>query len=268
MSHSDGSYKFDWVQAGIEYDLVARDIHGQWEDVIVGRVLPFIPVRISGDAPSCVIGVAYSYSYAIAGGEPPYTYSLTGTLPGGLSLSPTGDTATISGTPLPGAGPATFSVTVTDARGASASVSDSMRTGTPRKFWRLYITAGNGNNNTSIWEMRIRGSAGSANLAVGGSAFANTSYSATFAAEKAFDSNLGTRWAAQGSNPFPHIIGYELPSAAVVEQIELVAESGGGDAPRDFIVQSSSDGIAWGDEWSVTGQTGWSNSETRVFNRP
>lgn len=265
VSHSDGSYSFDGLEIGVEYDLVARDLHGLWDDVIAGRILPFKPLSLAGGASGCAVGVPYTYSYTASGGEPPYTFALTGSLPAGLSLSTDG---VISGTPLSGAAPSSFTVTVTDARSASASFDDFIGLGAPRKFWRLSISAGNGNNNTSIWEMRIRASPGSSNLAVGGTAFANTEYSGTFAASKAFDSNLGTRWAAQGSNPFPHIIGYELPAAAIVDQIELVSESSGGDAPRDFVVQSSADGASWSDEWTVTGQTGWANSETRVFNRP
>lgn len=265
FSRGDGTYRFKGVVLDVEHDLVARDMFNVWDDVIAARVMPFKPLALAGDAPSCAVGVPYTYSYTASGGEPPYTFALTGSLPAGLSLSMDG---VISGTPLSGAAPSSFTVTVTDARSASASFDDFIRAGTPRKFWRLSISAGNGNNNTTIWEMRIRASAGSSNLAVGGTPFANTEYSGTFAASKAFDSNLGTRWAAEGSNPFPHIIGYELPAAAVVEQIELVSEFGGGDAPRDFVVQSSADGISWTDEWTVTGQTGWTNSQTRVFNRP
>ena len=62
-------------------------------------------------------GVAYSASCTASGGTPPFSWSISsGTLPAGLSLSPsTGTTVTVSGTPaLAAAGSYSYSVKVTD----------------------------------------------------------------------------------------------------------------------------------------------------------
>lgn len=267
FSRGDGTYRFKGVVLDVEHDLVARDMFNVWDDVIAARVMPFKPLALSGDAPSCAVGVPYTYSYTASGGEPPYTFALTGSLPAGLSLSTDG---VISGTPLSGAAPSSFTVTVTDARSASASFADAMTVLIPKRYWRIAVTAGNGDSNTSVWEIRLKADATGANLAVAGSAFTNSEYpyGGLFAAEKAFDNDTTSRWAADGSNPLPHIIGYVLPTAQVVNTIEIVGEFGSGSAPRDFVVQSSVDGSAWSDEWSVAGQTGWSVKQTRVFNRP
>ena len=66
--------------------------------------------------PAGAVGAAYAPSLSATGGTPPFTWSIAGTLPPGLSLSG----ATIAGTPTtPGTFP--FTVRVTDAGGASAS---------------------------------------------------------------------------------------------------------------------------------------------------
>lgn len=62
--------------------------------------------------PAANLGVAYSATLAVSGGQSPYTFAITtGSLPAGLTLNAT--TGTISGTPS-AAGTFSFSVTVTD----------------------------------------------------------------------------------------------------------------------------------------------------------
>jgi len=65
----------------------------------------------------------YSTSLTATGGTPPYSWSVQGTLPPGLSLNPS--TGSVSGPPLIG-GNSTFQVTVTDSAGAAATVSFSI----------------------------------------------------------------------------------------------------------------------------------------------
>ena len=68
--------------------------------------------------PNPEVGAAYSQQLTVTGGAAPITFAVTaGTLPAGLTL----DTATglISGTPTT-AGPASFTITATDANSASA----------------------------------------------------------------------------------------------------------------------------------------------------
>ncbi len=81
-------------------------------------------LAVSGDAlPTGVKGEAYAASLAAVGGTPAYDWAITaGSLPAGLSLSPSGD---VVGTPS-AVGSSTFTVQVTDhsapAQSASASV--------------------------------------------------------------------------------------------------------------------------------------------------
>jgi large repetitive protein len=74
-------------------------------------VSPIPTLSLTGSLPNATLGVAYTQTLVATGGLKPYTYSLTaGSLPPGLSLSPTG---TISGTPT-AVGASSFTVTVTD----------------------------------------------------------------------------------------------------------------------------------------------------------
>ncbi len=85
---------------------------------------PSSPLTISSAAfHDGEVGVAYGQvSLSASGGTPPYTWTVSqGTLPGGLALDPGG---TVSGAPT-AAGPASFTVQVTDASGTTAQASAS-----------------------------------------------------------------------------------------------------------------------------------------------
>lgn len=78
-------------------------------------------LMLYGDAPSGMVGTAYSYAYTANGGTPPYTFSIVGgVVPSGLSLSSSG---VLSGTPT-AQGNYSWTVEVTDSRGASRTLPD------------------------------------------------------------------------------------------------------------------------------------------------
>ena len=127
VSRYDGTYRFSGLPMDILYNVIARDLSDMWEDVIVGRVAPFVPVTITGNAPDASVGGAYSYPYEISGGQPPYAITLVGSLPSGLTLVTTETTASISGNAVIGASDSTFTIEVEDVRGAIASLTDTIR---------------------------------------------------------------------------------------------------------------------------------------------
>lgn len=78
---------------------------------------------ISGDAQYGVVGQAYTFTYTVTGGEPPYRVQLrTGVLPAGVALSQAG---VLSGTPTT-PGNYSFTIRVTDSNGLFADLTDSV----------------------------------------------------------------------------------------------------------------------------------------------
>jgi hypothetical protein len=68
--------------------------------------------------PTGTVGTVYSYSVPVSGGTPPYVWSVSGTLPAGLTLSTKG---VISGTPV-AVGTTGFTLSVTDSEAVPAGV--------------------------------------------------------------------------------------------------------------------------------------------------
>lgn len=77
--------------------------------------------------PDGTIGAAYSQTLGAAGGTAPYTWTITGSLPAGLTLNAT--TGAIAGTPT-AAGTSSFTAVVTDAAKAAAQQALSITTAT------------------------------------------------------------------------------------------------------------------------------------------
>ena len=83
---------------------------------LVGGTPP--PLTLTCPSATAQVGVAYSSALAVTGGVPPYTFSITGTLPVGLTLN--GATGALTGTPTT-AGPVSFTAQVTDSSSPSAN---------------------------------------------------------------------------------------------------------------------------------------------------
>ena len=71
--------------------------------------------------PEAFLGVSYAAQAEASGGTPPYTWSVTGALPPGLSLA--SSTGVISGLPVGGTGSASVTLQVTDSKSATANSS-------------------------------------------------------------------------------------------------------------------------------------------------
>lgn len=80
------------------------------------------PLLIQGDAPNQAVDTPYSFTYTATGGFGIYSFSTAGPLPDGLVLSTDG---VLSGVPTV-AGSFTFTVTVTDSLGQTASIPDTV----------------------------------------------------------------------------------------------------------------------------------------------
>lgn len=143
--------------------------------------------------------------------------------------------------------------------------------GEPRLRWRLYIETSESTDSAALGTLEFRATVGGATLCVGGTAFASSEFDGARSASQAFDTSAATVWSTVG-NGLPGHLGYILASASEVNEVSLVARADFGTTfgttPKDFTIQSSDDGSSWTDEWSVSGQTGWSPGERRNFARP
>lgn len=262
VSADDGTYRFTGLTFGVQYNLIGRDLTDTWDDVIVGRIEPFRPVSLIGDAPGCVVGVPYLYVYTASGGELPYAFTLTGDLPDGLTLVATTSTVQISGTPTALATSEGFEIEVEDARGATATVVDTINAypAGSHRHWRLNITAAN--NHCSIGELEMASSAGGVNQCVGGVALESSHYpngsGYTFDGSNAFDgifNGAHNCWASYYS--YGGALGYSFAEPILIAEVRICPRTEGTQSPRDFTIESSDDGITWAVEATYTGQTSW-----------
>ena len=94
--------------------------------------------------PTGIVGTSYSATLAASGGQPPYTWSISGSLPTGLTLTPSN--GLISGTPV-GSGQYGFTATVSDAASNTATQNLSITingVGTPGSFAITNVSFPNG----------------------------------------------------------------------------------------------------------------------------
>lgn len=164
----------------------------------------------------------------------------------------------------------------TDAMPASSTaqhyVSGSFRTQGPAsgyRFYRLNITANNGRSTINVAEAQLRQSVGGADAATGGVAYATSVFTTApgFPASYAFDDDSGTFWSTATTVTAAEL-WYDLGTAReiTVAQYAVQARSDANDGtPKDWTFQASNDLDTWTTLETVTGETGWSNGETRAY---
>lgn len=138
----------------------------------------------------------------------------------------------------------------------------------PSDRWRLYITGTFAPGNCSIGEVEMATAAAGANLCTGGTASASTTYApdpVTYAASKAFDGNLGTRWNNSGSES-PTWLEYQFAAPLTIIEYRIKAPSSvyKDGMPSAWQLQYW-DGGAWVVTDTQTGQPAWAFSESRAY---
>ncbi len=241
-------------------------------DIVVRLV--YVPLQASSTMGRYLtIPNATAFSEAVTGsfGTAPYTYAVSSrALPAGVSLNTS--TGALTGTTTT-EDDYTFTITVTDAVAATMSFTTTVLVTSvvAHRYWRINISAGNGNVDTSLNTLEFRIKHLGTDVPALSGMFANTEYSSSFLIAYAFDAT-SNRWAAAGSvspfTPYPHAIGRVMTDPVPIYQVSLTGGPTAAQCPNAFDVESSDDGETWTVEWSVTGQTAWGANATRVFTRP
>lgn len=131
------------------------------------------------------------------------------------------------------------------------------------RFWGVDVY-GNGGGWTTIAELEFMTSAGGASLCVGGVAWGSR-FRIGNPTDYGFDGTNTTAWQA-GTGIVEGRLQYAFPSAPNPTHMALQARSAFlTDTPTDWRIQYTLDGITWTTVRDVSGETGWTASERRVF---
>jgi hypothetical protein len=133
------------------------------------------------------------------------------------------------------------------------------------RYWRLYFTSAVANY-AQIVEVELRTSTGGADVTGTGTATADSIYSGSYDAAKAFDNSSLTSWCSTNTN-FPHWLAYDfgIGNDKDIVQYAITSLSPETDAPYSWYFQCSDDGSAWTTIGYVDNQT-WTALETKTFN--
>jgi hypothetical protein len=138
---------------------------------------------------------------------------------------------------------------------------------TAHRYWRLFITTSISNFDSQAAEIELRETASGSDVTGSGTASANSTEGG-WPASNAFDNNNSTAWNSAGFAGVPVWIAYDFGSGNdkdIVEFTLRVRSDYAGNAPKDFSLQYSDDGVTWYSKISPASQTGWSTGEVRTF---
>lgn len=116
-------------------------------------------------------------------------------------------------------------------------------------YWGVRIDEVQGGTSTScsIGEIQMRPYVGGPNLCKNGAASASSTFSGSYPASAAFDSNTTTRWASEASQPsrISYRFGIPVSIAEVMIRAPDVSNYASGQMPKNFSLQYSDDGVNW-----------------------
>lgn len=278
LSTSAGLWRINGLDPAQTYTVIGFDGAGAVNAAIQDWVRPesydpasLRPMRLVGEVGNAAVGAAFSAKVRAAYAAGPVHFTVTaGSLPPGWSMSELETTCFFTG-PSTTTGSYSFELTGEDANGVLASRTFNVLVSEAYKFWRIEVTANNGNASyATIAELEMRAFAGGGDQAIGGTATASSIANSDNQAAYAFDNNLESKWtpSARPTALAPQWVQYEFAAPVTVKQIAMTGCIAGQTdmAPRDFTVLYSSDGSAWTPAGSFTAQTGWAGGETRTFN--
>lgn len=160
---------------------------------------------------------------------------------------------------------------------AKASTGGSGSTGTAavgaHAFWAIKMSEQSlvmaGNNVTGFVTLEMASVSGGATLCHGGAPFASSVYSAgSTPASNAFDTDASSLWNSTGNDP--GTIGYQFTTAVSIAELRITARNDGysGQAPHNFVVMYSDDGVVFTPLCEIFDASTWSNGQTKSYEIP
>ena len=142
------------------------------------------------------------------------------------------------------------------------------------RYWRLYITANNGDAFTGLQEVELCLEPGGYDITTPGMQVTQSSNAAqdNAAGWKAFDNGLAdaglSSWVAAPGVAPPHWVAIDLGAPAMVANVRIWPQNylgGPARAPRDFKIQGSNDSAEWVDVAEFYGISGWAEGVSKSF---
>lgn len=137
------------------------------------------------------------------------------------------------------------------------------------RYYRIYITTNNSDTYTALGEIELRGTVGGADLTTPSTtSFQSTYYTPNAStAAKAINDAIGAgpnAWMSDGT-ALPQWISFDFGVTTFISEVAMWCEwySGGpARAPKDFLIQGSTDNSTWVTINGYSGVTGWGFSST------
>ncbi|SOZ99439.1 conserved hypothetical protein [Cupriavidus taiwanensis] len=132
-------------------------------------------------------------------------------------------------------------------------------------YWRINVAQNNNSSNTSIAEIQMRTTAGSADQCTGGTATDSGNIGTGYEGAKVFDDNAATMWNKGGVG----WVRYQFASAVDIVEYTVASRNDNSaylaDSPFVWTFEYSDDGSAWTVADSVRSQYAWGLGEVRTF---
>lgn len=128
------------------------------------------------------------------------------------------------------------------------------------RYWRIFVQNNNGSaSSIRMAEIELRATVGGADITTTTTPVLASSDDGASLVTNVRDNNTSTVWASGIGSVTNQWVRLDLASAQTVAQVAIFPHSSAlTAAPKDFIIQGSSDGTNFTDVKTFTGVTGWS----------
>lgn len=134
------------------------------------------------------------------------------------------------------------------------------------RFYRLNFTLANGGGQYRIEEVQYRANVAGPDVTGAGKATENSLQGVSYISDRLYDDNLTTFWwSATGAEAA--WVAYDFGSGRekAIAEYAITSSTAATEAPNAWTLEGSNDFETWDVLDTVTGETGWTSRETRVY---